>query len=316
MDTRVKYCQASIYRKMIVQRGSDVLHERCSSPTHVDCPAAPPMLREQEPVRAHCPFLREAHAEYCGAASLTRYIPASDALLSRCKSDGHLYCELYMTCADPSGERLLSQTSSATQSARMPVVDDVPVPANLYYAPNHMWLDVAEDGNCHVGIDAFLARVLGTVEAVSFVKPRSVDRPVAVLTVEGVDMQMAFPNAMQSLVSNVYLRTAPAKLTADPYGAGWLFEGTDPDARDGRGGTAVRAGLLHGEAAARWIADESERLSAFVHERVAHPAAGGEVCMADGGGFAFGVVQHLERDDRISLFNEFFAPQTGWRRSW
>ena len=55
------------------------------------------------------------------------------------------------------------------RAAGTPLVDGIPVPLNLAYAPNHMWLDVGDDGCRHVGIDAFLARIIGTVDAISFV---------------------------------------------------------------------------------------------------------------------------------------------------
>lgn len=312
-DARVKYCQASIYRKLIVERGSGAHDERCSSPSWVECPAAPQSARELSQ-RAHCPFLREANAEYCGAASLIKYIPASDALLSRCKSDGHLYCELYLAHADPGGTRL--PACNAAECERTPHADGIPVPANLFYAPNHLWLDVAEDGYCHVGIDGFLANVAGDIEKISFIASRSVDRPIAVVTVDGVDLQLVFPNPLQLLGSNLYLRTTPSKLTSDPYGAGWLFEGLDPSARLGSSNGSVCEGLRTGDEALAWMHAESERLAQFVHACAARPAADGAVLMADGGSFERGIAKRLEREDRIQLFNEFFAPREGWRRSW
>ena len=34
-------------------------------------------------------------------------------------------------------------------------------PAGFLYAPNHFWLAADESGICHIGIDAFLADVVG-----------------------------------------------------------------------------------------------------------------------------------------------------------
>lgn len=306
-EARVKSCQASAYRKMIVDAAATSCDERCSSPDYVRCPAAAARLSGPAGT-AHCPFLREALAEYCGAAPVTRYIPATPALLSRCKTDSHLYCDLFrlMTgeCPPAAGDE---------QAAADPM-QTAAVPAHLWLSPNHMWLDVAEDGQSHIGIDAFLAALLGTVDRISFVHGRVAARPVAVLTLGGVGLQMIFPNPMSVTAANVYLRTEPSRLTADPYGAGWLFEG-NADALPG-GRQALCDGLLAGGRAAAWLAEESGHLDAFVRERLSRPQSDGSRCVADGGRVTAPLAPHLDHDSLIDLFNEFFAPQRGWGRSW
>jgi glycine cleavage system H protein len=317
-DVNVKYCEVSAYRKLILTASTDAGTERCSSPTYAECPAAVPRLQGL-PRTGSCPFLHLSQAEFCGAASVTKYVPATNDLLSRCNSDGHLYCELYLAHADPEGVRRprTVRTHRAPASAdRMPSVDGIPVPPHLSYAANHMWLDVADDGFCHVGIDGFAAKVIGAADKVTFVTSRSVGRPVAVLTVNGVDLQMVFPNALHLSAANVYLRTSPAKMTSDPYGAGWLFEGFEPAGASANAGETVREGLISGEHALAWMHAESDRLTQFAHERVSAPSAGGERFMADGGGVIDGVASHLDREGLLNLMNEFFAPQLTWRRSW
>jgi len=315
---RVRYCQASAHRKMIADRGGADVRERCSTPAYVGCPAATPRLGDAAP-GDRCPFLQEAWVQFCSAAPLTKYIPANDSLLSRCNSDGHLYCELYLAEADPGGARL-PDVSGGREPARigdhMVVVDGVPVPENLWFAPNHMWLDVAEDGNCHCGIDGFLAKALGAVDRVSFVKTPGVERPTAVLSVGAVDLQLVFPNPLRDRVANVYLRSEPGKLTADPYGAGWLFEGVEPTLPGAPVGAATRAGLISGESAARWIDGETDRLARFVHERIGRPGPDGSTAMADGGRVVAGILARLDRDDALELLDAFFSSRGGWRASW
>jgi glycine cleavage system H lipoate-binding protein len=286
--------------------------ERCTSDRYLDCAAAAYRLagEKQGP---HCPYLQELQAEFCGAAPVVRYIPANGGALSRCHSDAHLYCELYLVHADPEGNRLPGAHHRDGGSPEVSDVEGIPVPAHLSYAPNHMWLDVAPDGDRHIGIDAFLARILGTVEKVSFATARGNDRAIAVLTVNGVDMQMVFPNPMHDIAANAYLRTAPEKLTEDPYGAGWLFEASAPPPGEWR--DPIRDGLIDGARAADWIRAESARLDAFVHERIGRPDANGVSLPADGGAADRGLASHLDRDDLIVLYNDFFAPHCSLRRS-
>lgn len=312
-EARVKYCQASAFRKMIVEARSSITSERCTSPDFAGCPAA--ASQPAGPAGgSRCPYLQDARVEYCGAAAVTKYIPATDGLLSRCSSESHLYCELYLAHADPAGERLPETAGHRSGAGPAPLVDGMPVPAHLAYAANHLWLDVADDGYCHVGVDALFAKAIGSVDRITFVTSKSMGRPVAVLTVGDVDFQMVFPNAMGSATANLYLRTNPAKIAADPYGTGWLFEGFEP-ASAGRKGEGVAAGLLDGHRAAEWMQSESDRLTAFVHERLTAPEAGLRV-MADGGTFTGAAPNYLGREDLINLYNEFFAPHAGWRREW
>jgi glycine cleavage system H lipoate-binding protein len=316
-DVNVKYCEVSAYRKMILTASTDAGTERCSSRTYTECPAAAPRLPGM-PRTDRCPFLHLSQAEFCAAASVTKYVPATNDLLSRCNSDGHLYCELFLAHADPEGDRRPRPAGArrTPAGARTPTIDGIPVPTNLAYSPNHMWLDVADDGFCHVGIDGFAAKVIGSAEKVTFVSSRSVRRPIAVVTVNGVDLQMVFPNPLHLSASNVYLRTTPEKMTADPYGAGWLFEGFEPVGAGANVGETVREGLISGEHALSWMRAESERLTQFVHERVASPSPDGSRFMADGGSVTDGLAAHLDREGLINLMTEFFSPQLTWRRSW
>lgn len=307
----VKYCQASAYRKMIVDATRDAGHERCSSPSWHSCPAAARHAVSPDPLDS-CPYLNDARVEYCGAAAVPRYIPASDALLSHCNSDAHRFCEVYLAHADPTGERLVFLAGRDPRhhpGDGTPLVDGIPVPANLAYAPNHLWLDVGDDGCRHVGIDAFLARVIGNVEAISFVVPRGDGPPVAVLTVNGVDLQLASPTRLRRAVPNVYLRTSPAKLTNDPYGAGWLFESVEQTDAD----SAAEGTFRRGDDAARWMLEESTRLALHVHEALAHRGAEGAHFMADGGAPCANLASQLERGELLDLFNQFFTLQdAGW----
>jgi glycine cleavage system H lipoate-binding protein len=317
-EAHVKSCQGSSFRKMILEDGSDVGHERCSSPAYAECQALPQEVA-REPIVSRCPWLRETLVEYCSAAAVTRFIPATEGLLPRCNSGRHRYCELYLAAVDPQGGRLATAAGAPANSMGnpgTPVVEGIAVPSHLSYAPNHMWLDVAEDGCCHVGVDAFLASVIGAVDAIGFVTTRNIDRPVAVLTVNGTDLQLVFPNPLEGAVPNAYLRTNPGKLLNDPYGAGWLFEGKEPTMPGAPVGAASRAGLIPADAALRWIYGESDRLAGFVHERISRPEPDGTRIMADGGRVQPGLAQHVDREDLINLFNEFFPPHAGWQRSW
>lgn len=261
-EARVKTCRRSPFRKMIVRTPGDGDGEKCSSPEYFGCPTyhgGP----EGAP-RPQCPELEEKLVQYCSAASVTKFIPYSDSLLSRCGGDGHRYCEIYFELAN---------------SALPPRRPELP--SHLYYSTNHLWLDVSEQGLCHVGIDAFLAKILGSVEQISFLTLQGVYPPAAVLSARGVDIELAFPHSMRITASNLYLRANPWKLTTEPYSRGWLFEG-----RESQPG-GMRAELLYGREAREWMRHETDRLSAY---RAAYQC---------------GSIDELTREERLQLFHAF-----------
>ena len=218
-EAHVQSCQASPFRKQIVRSGN-AADERCGSAAWRDCSAARE-LTEEHPSAGSCPFHAESLVQYCSAAPVTKFIPWSDQAFSRCGSESHRYCDLYLA---------LARTSAPTAETGEPAprsddADGIPVPTWLWFAPSHTWLAVASDGVCHIGVDAFLARTLGGIDRVQFVTTKGLERPAAVLTVRDVDLTVSFPNPVFITGVNGALRADPARLARDPYGLGWLFEG-------------------------------------------------------------------------------------------
>jgi glycine cleavage system H lipoate-binding protein len=293
-EEQVKSCQASPFRLSLARSASDAAHERCSSPAHASCPVAP-SSHEAHPSLSRCAFLRESLVQFCAAAPVQAYVPWTSSPEARCGHDGHRYCELFRQAA---GERALSpaQPPLEPEQAAVDDVGGVPVAAWLHYALNHLWLDVGDDGLWHLGADAFLAQVTGRVERLAFLTVKGTARPAVVLTVRGVDLTLVFPSALTIVSANTRLRSSLDRLTADPYGLGWLFTAR-------AGSESALRGLRRGAAARAWMAAEVRRASELVHAR---HVGGPERLAADGGRFAPDLLCHLEREDVLRLFADLF----------
>jgi glycine cleavage system H lipoate-binding protein len=276
-ETQVKYCGAATVRKLIPLAQTGRAEEKCSSAQYIECPVWRQQPEAVKEAAASCPWLRESLMQYCAAASVTKLVPYSESLLCRCGNDNHRYCELYSAMAHP--------------GLAMEDVDGIALPGWLRYSSNHMWLDLSEDGVCHVGIDAFLSRVLGTVESISYVSQKGTHRPAAVLSTAGMDLEVVFPNPILLTGCNLYLRANPDRLIAEPYTRGWLFEGQPQD------GTV--ADLMDASQARQWMMREQRRINEYLQQQTG--------CAADGGMFAAGLTGHLERDQMLGLFYEFFS---------
>jgi glycine cleavage system H protein len=304
-EVQVRSCQLASVRKLIPLAGA-AAGELCSSAQFAEC-AAFRRLGQDAAGATACPHLVESLMQYCSAAPVMRLVPWSEAAVSRCGSGACRYCDLYL---EMSGD-------SAHGGGQGGLGDEeLPVPPALRYTANHMWLDVAEDGVCHVGLDALFARLLGPVEAIEFITLPGASGaaagavagsvPGAVLRVRGHDWQVAFPRPMHVTACNLVLRSDPSRLTSDPYGRGWMFMGTGVDG----------AQLRTGAEAAGWMQAESRRLNEFVQARSG--------CYADGGVFESGLLATLPRGEALSLFNALLSPRAesarslpmrdGWRR--
>jgi glycine cleavage system H lipoate-binding protein len=289
-------------------RSGNAVDERCSSAAWRDCSAARD-LTEEHPSAGSCPFHTESLVQYCSAAPVTKFIPWSDAAFSRCGSESHRYCELYLALA-----RTSAPTAEAGEAApRSEDADGIPVPTWLWFAPSHTWLALASDGVCHIGVDAFLARTLGGIDRVQFVTTKGLERPAAVLTVRDVNVTVSFPNPVFITGVNGALRADPARLARDPYGLGWLFEGIVRDRNVVPNGTPrVTDGLLRGDAATAWMHREGLRLRALAEQ--ASERISGVRLAADGGLPAPGLVRTLPHEEALRLSHLLLSTATDEER--
>jgi len=270
-EGRARYCHAAPVRKLILDGPGVIEGGRCTTGQYVQC-----ALVAKDGVRLNrCPHLEDIRVQYCGVSAVTKLVPFSDSELSSCTSNTYRYCDSYLLLARPHA---------------------ITPPAPLLYSANHFWLDAEESGLCHIGMDGFFADVAGNVDGITFVTAHGTHCPALALTVHGVEWPMSFPNPVMIQKVNSRVRSDPGRLTADPYGAGWLFEGWELPGR-------TRAGLVSGLQAGAWQAEERERLSNEIHETHA-PGC-------DGGSPVRGVAQLLSRQHLICLFQRFFSNR-GW----
>ncbi len=271
-EGRAQSCHVAPTRKLILDGPGASVAGRCASPEYYRCE----LVRNDVVRRERCPHLEEVRVQYCEAASPIKLIPLSESEFSSCADGGYHFCDLYLSVTRPQG-----------------VLD---APAGFLYAPNHLWLAADESGLCHVGIDAFLARVVASIDGITFVTTHGTHRPVVALTVHGVEWLMTFPNPLLIQKVNGHLRGDPKRILADPYGSGWLFAGW-------RLPEQTAAGLIGGPHAAAWQAEERELLAQEIH--ATHNLS------CDGGDPVCGVGQFLTREQLVCLLQRFFS-STHW----
>jgi glycine cleavage system H lipoate-binding protein len=301
-EAQVKYCQGSAIKKMIARMSNDIVHEKCSSKDYVNCPSLK-QHHEEQPQQTRCPFLQESLVQYCAASSVTKYVPYSESSIIRCGNDGHRYCDLFLSVAAPNKIGALKETVQENR------VDGINLPANLSYSTNHMWLDQADDGMCHIGVDAFLTRIFHSIDAINFLPSNSSGLSTIVLTMYGVDLQLVFPIPVNVTRVNSYLRADLQKLTSQPYSAGWLYEGTLLEANSSKSSNPA-SNMLRGDEAIKWMKCEICHLSEFIHDQIIPNQVASQPVMMDGGVVHPDFLKHLNKQELLLLFNEFFSSYT------
>ena len=307
-DATVNFCHEAPAAKALPLEAIHAPSSRCNRPEHVTCPHAAGRLTSAATTR--CPSLVERQVQYCTAVSAPKLIPSHAILPNRCGTDAYRHCALYL---DRSGAGAAAVMASAACPAGRPAasVEGITVPLELGYTANHLWVDRGDDGSCTIGVDAFLVRVIGNADRVTFVSSWQGVQPFAVLSVAGLELPLAFPYQLDPFVINYALRVEPERLANDPYGSGWLFEGRWTGPADVEPASTRR--LVTGSGALAWMRHEVERLSTLIHEQAGARSVRGVHTATDGGIFVAGVARALRREDALHLFSGFFPiPPANW----
>lgn len=316
VEVTAQCCRLAPFRKLVPALAIAEQDQRCSSDAWRSCAwvlqRGTPLSdrdRATRPVagpREWCPFLDEMLACSCATAPSSKLIPRTLLAVSRCLGDSHRYCEFFLERACPHPRP--DAGGHGAPSDWLPLcAAGIPIPPGVALAPNHMWLDVGSDGSCHVGVDAFLARVLGAVDEVTFLSACGPGSPSVVLTVAGTTLPLVFPQPLDITGVNGALRRHPDGLTSDPYGRGWLYEGRTLRLPGRTGVDARTVGLLRAPDTETWMASEVERLSRLVHTILSRRGGHLGPISADGGGVSEGLAQHLTRAELLEVFSVFFA---------
>lgn len=296
-ETTVRRCGEESGHPVFLTAEEESSGSRCLDASYVRCNIVQCHFGREgivdPPARRQCPLLRERLVQYCDATPVRTYVPYIHGLLSRCQNDSFRYCPLYL-------QRERPEVRLGERSHR---VRELIVPTDRSYSHNHFWIEEGDLGLCHIGVDAFVTRLLDRVDVVHYVSRRGLTRPHVVLGSERVQFDLLFPELLEITETNAHLRSHPESILEDPYGAGWLFEGQLAEAS--RHSPAER-GLIAGECAEAWMEEELQRLDSFVHDELIPAHAGEGVTCADGGEVQAGLTRSLAPVEIARLFHEFF----------
>jgi glycine cleavage system H protein len=179
--------------------------------------------------------------------------------------------------------------------------DVVRVPRDVFFHPGHTWARLRTGDDVTVGIDDFIQKSIGVVDAIEVpAVGTSVRQGEPAITVRHADASFALVAPMSGRVSAVNrdVLENPALLAEDPYAVGWLFQIEPSELANG-----IRP-LALAEQAVAWVRREAVRLRDFLAARSIPLAAVGET-MLDGGIPVAGAVAQLDDEARAAFEHEF-----------
>lgn len=169
------------------------------------------------------------------------------------------------------------------------------LPGGLFFHRGHTWVNLLFSGQVKVGMDDFLQRLLGRVDAVTLpalgVEVKQ-GQPFAAIRQGGRTAMLTAPVDGVVCAVNSELAKMPGLLKRDPYTRGWLVALRPSNL------TANLRQLRVGEGALTWLKGELARLQEFLHVTLTlnRDALVG-VTAADGGLASDGLLEHV--DDEI-----------------
>lgn len=195
-------------------------------------------------------------------------------------------------------EEGLQAANSPTVPA--PVIFDskgVEIAQSYAFHPGHTWLSDEGHQNARVGMDAFAANLLGTIDSIDFAEPnRWVRQGQRLCTISHSDRKVDLLSPVEGvLVSiNQELKANPAMAVNDPYYSGWLCTIKAPEI------SINSKNLLHGPLVPAWMNNSVVRLSEMLQSQTAPALA------QDGGLPLKGLLFQVSSDVQKQLTKEFF----------
>lgn len=177
--------------------------------------------------------------------------------------------------------------------------ENIALPAGIYVAPGHTWVEVSRNGGTHIGLDDFLLKAIGRIDEIELPavgKEVSQGQPLFSMT-QG-DRKIEVPAPVDGKINSINqdLRNTPELTKISPYKHGWVCDIIPKNLAKN-----IKEFCIAEEAVAR-IKSEVGRFHAFIAMRPLQNESVGHV-LQDGGVPTCGVLEFLDNE----TWNDFAA---------
>jgi len=178
-------------------------------------------------------------------------------------------------------------------------LENLSIPAGVYFSPTHSWAHLQTSGRARVGIDAFIQGLTGILSGINVPENGSSVKqgdPLFSLNHKGKELAITAPISGTIKAVNSEALQSMRLLHRNPYTHGWLveLEPNDWERETHR--------LYLGQRTTAWLKSEMMRIRDFFAHSFSSPAAdSGLVLLQEGGEIAEGALAYSDR----SLWEKF-----------
>ena len=180
---------------------------------------------------------------------------------------------------------------------------DFRIPKGVFFAANHTWTKVNDDGKVRIGLDDFIQKVVGKIDRIEFMNPgeevKSGDKIIKIVQ-DGRSIYLKSPVDGRIAMVNRDLEADASKIKVDPYKA-WAIE-VEPKhlSKDLRN-------MKIAESASNWFKKELKRFKEFVSTEVTATNNLVGATAQDGGIPVEGLLERMENGTWKKFEDEFLG---------
>ncbi len=181
--------------------------------------------------------------------------------------------------------------------------DSFILPRGYFFNKAHTWLELLFSGKVYIGVDDFISKVAGKIDAVEVIASERVRKGEPLFRIRQGERTLTFYSPISGKISaiNTSVIESPQTILEDPYLNGWVVMVEPEDIA-----SEVKEFMI-GNEASRWLRNEIRRFREFITREA--PRFSVEPTLADGGLVIKGVLQNV--DERVwEKFEEEFIHQS------
>ena len=193
------------------------------------------------------------------------------------------------------------------KQVRLPVADSFRIPRGYFLSRGHSWVELLQNGTVRIGIDDFVQKLVGPIDAVSPAPLQSkIRKGETLVTIRQGGRSLALPSPITGTISslNASLVGKPSLVNDDPYTSGWIAT-IEPSNLF----SEIRMTTIS-DAAAQWLKNEVARFRNFLQDAISRPDPGFVLSggtLLDGGAPVEGVMHMTDERTWNSFEREFLS---------
>jgi len=178
------------------------------------------------------------------------------------------------------------------------------LPRGYFFSKAHTWLEILFSGKVYVGVDDFISKVLGKVDAIEILPlGEKVKKGEPIFKIKQGARELTFLSPVTGKITaiNPNILESPETILKDPYLNGWILMIEPEDV------ASEVKNLLIGSEASRWLKNEIKRFREFISREAPKFSPTLEPTLADGGLVIKGVLQNVDEKTWEKFEKEFIG---------